>query len=112
MGRIALFLASMIILTASQAVAVDDVLTRAVKLYEKRHYGEAAGLLRSNAASLGQAKQGQVNLALGMTYFKNAVLHRELYLASAWASQDYLKKLSALRGAAGAVLSICTWVML
>ena len=98
MGRIALFLASMIILTASQAVAVDDVLTRAVKLYEKRHYGEAAGLLRSNAASLGQAKQGQVNLALGMTYFKNAVLHRELYLASAWASQDYLKKLSALRG--------------
>lgn len=98
MGRFALFLASMILMVLSQASAADDVLTRAVKLYEKRHYDEAVGLLRSSAASLGPAKQGPVNLALGMTYYKNAVLHRELYLASAWASQDYLKKLSALRG--------------
>jgi pentatricopeptide repeat protein len=98
MGRIALFLASLLLMVSSQAAAADDVLTRAVKLYEKRHYDEAAGLLRSNAESLGQAKQASVNLALGMIYFKNAVLHRELSLASAWASQDYLKKLSALRG--------------
>jgi hypothetical protein len=98
MGRFALFLTSVILLAASQASAVDDVMTKAVKLYEKRHYDEAAGLLRSGAASLGSAKQGSANLALGMIYFKNAVLHRELYLASAWASQDYLKKLSALRG--------------
>ncbi len=85
-------------LAASQALAADDVLTRAVKLYEKRHYEEAAALLRPNIASLGPAKQASANLALGMAYFKNAVLHRELYQASAWASQDYLKKLSALRG--------------
>ena len=98
MGRFVLFLVSMSFVIAAQASAADDVLTRAVKLYEKRHYDEAAGLLRASAASLGPAKQGSVNLALGMTYFKNAVLHRELYLASAWASQDYLKKLSALRG--------------
>ncbi len=98
MGRFALFLVSISLMVAAQASAADDVLTRAVKLYEKRHYDEAAGLLRSSAASLGPAKQGPVNLALGMTYYKNAALHRELYLASAWASQDYLKKLSALRG--------------
>jgi len=109
MARFVLFLASMVLLVSAQASAADDVLTRAVKLYEKRHYDEAVGLLRASAASLDQAKQGSANLALGMIYFKNAVLHRELYLASAWASQDYLKKLSALRGAAGAALSICTW---
>ncbi len=98
MGRFVLFFVSMSLIIAAQASGADDIVTKAVKLYEKRHYDEAAGLLRSNAASLGQAKQGSLNLALGMTYFKNAVLHRELYLASAWASQDYLKKLSALRG--------------
>ena len=98
MGRIVVFLVSMGIMVAGQVFAADDVMTKAVKLYEKRHYDEAAGLLRANAASLGQAKQSAANLALGMIYFKNAVLHRELYLASAWASQDYLKKLSALRG--------------
>jgi pentatricopeptide repeat protein len=98
MGRIVLFLVLMNLIIAAQASAADEVMTKAVKLYEKRHYEEAAGLLRANAASLGPAKQGSANLALGMTYFKNAVLHRELYLASTWASQDYLKKLSALRG--------------
>ena len=98
MGRFVLFLVSMSLMVATQASAADDVMTKAVKLYEMRHYDEAAGLLRASTASLGQAKQGPANLALGMTYFKNALLHRELYLASAWASQDYLKKLSALRG--------------
>ena len=97
MARFALFLVSMSLLVASQASAADDVMTKAVKLYEKRHYDEAAGLLRSNLASLGPAQQGSANLALGMIYFKNAMLHRELYLASAWASQGYLKKLSARR---------------
>ncbi len=98
MGRFAMFLAALSLIVSTQAMAADDVLTKAVKLYEKRHYDEAASLLRSNLASLGPAKQGPANLALGMTYFKNAALHRELYLASAWASQNYLKKLSALRG--------------
>ncbi len=98
MGRFALFLVSMSLIVATQASAADDALTRAVKLYEKRHYDEAASLLRSNLAALGSARQGPANLALGMTYFRNALLHRELYRASAWASQNYLKKLSALRG--------------
>jgi predicted negative regulator of RcsB-dependent stress response len=94
MGRFVLFFVSMGLIVAAQASGADDVLTRAVKLYEKRHYDEAAGLLRASTASIGPAKQGSADLALGMIYFKNAVLHRELYLASAWASQDYLKKLS------------------
>lgn len=83
---------------AAQASAADDVVMRAMKLYEKRHYVEAMNALRSEAASIDPAKQGTADLTLGMIYFKNAVLHRELYQASALATQDYLKKLSAAQG--------------
>jgi tetratricopeptide (TPR) repeat protein len=95
MRRFGLFLSSIILITAAQAYAADDVVTRAMKLYEKRHYGEAASVLREASASIEQGKKGASNLALGMIYFKNAVLHRELYHAAVVASQDYLKKLSA-----------------
>ena len=97
MGRtINIMLAVMV--TASSAYAADDAVTRAMKLLEKRHYEEAAGVLRGDPALSDPAKQGTANLALGMAYFKNAVLHRELYQASLSASQDYLKKLSAAQG--------------
>ncbi len=69
---------------------------KAMKLYEKRHYDEAAGVLRSGAVD--PSRQGAANLALGMVYFKNAVLHRELYRTSELVFQDYLKKLSAAQG--------------
>ena len=85
-------------IAAAQAFAADDVVTRAMKLYEKRHYDEAARMLRAESASIEQAKKGSANLALGMIYFKNAVLHRELYQAAVVTSQDYLKKLSAAQG--------------
>ena len=81
-----------------QAFAADDVVTRAMKLYEKRHYDEAASMLRAANASVESGKKGAANLALGMIYFKNAVLHRELYQSAVVASQDYLKKLSAAQG--------------
>ena len=87
-----------IILSTSSAYSADDTVTRAVKLFEKRHYEEAANLLRSEAASIDPAKQSSANLTLGMVYFKNALLHRELYRASLSTYQDYLKKLSAARG--------------
>jgi tetratricopeptide (TPR) repeat protein len=98
MRRLNLLLLSVILLAAAHAFAADDVVTRAMKLYEKRHYHEAARMLRAESASIEQGKKGSANLVLGMVYFKNAVLHRELYQAAAAASQDYLKKLSAAQG--------------
>jgi tetratricopeptide (TPR) repeat protein len=87
------------VLTAA-AYGADDAITRATKLYEKRHYEETASLLRAELVSIDQSKQGTANLILGMAYCKNAQLHRELYRAAATASQDYLKKLAAAHGLA------------
>jgi tetratricopeptide (TPR) repeat protein len=98
MGCFRVFISSIILFTATQAFAADDVVTRAMKLYEKRHYDEAATTLRVDSASIEQDKKGSANLVLGMIYFKNALLHRELYQAAIVASQDYLKKLSAAQG--------------
>ena len=85
----------LVFVTAGTVSSADDVVTRATRLFEKRHYEDAAGLLRSEASSLAPGGQGTANLLLGMIYFKNAVLHADLYQASTSASQDYLKKLSA-----------------
>jgi tetratricopeptide (TPR) repeat protein len=98
MRRFGLLLSSVILIAAAHAFAADDVVTRAMKLYERRHYHEAARSLRAEGASVEQGKKGSANLVLGMVYFKNAVLHRELYQAAVAASQDYLKKLSAAQG--------------
>jgi tetratricopeptide (TPR) repeat protein len=96
--RLGFFFLSLLLAGAAQAFAADDVVTRAMKLYEKRHYDEAARMLRAESASTEQAKKASANLALGMIYFKNAVLHRELYQAALVTSHDYLKKLSAAQG--------------
>jgi tetratricopeptide (TPR) repeat protein len=82
-----------LVFTASSAHAADAV-ARAMRLYERGHYDEAASVLRAP----GLSKQGAANLALGMVYLKNAVLHRELYAASLSVSREYLEKLSAIRG--------------
>lgn len=82
----------------SAAFGADDAVTRATKLFEKRHYGEAVSLLRAESGSIDRSNQGAANLVLGMAYFKNAQLHRELQQAAAAASQDYLKKLAAAQG--------------
>lgn len=91
-------LALFITLAAAPAYSADDVVVRAMKLYEKRHYEEAASLLRSELASLDAARRGSAHLTLGMIYLKNAGLHLELYRASSLATRDYLKKLSAAQG--------------
>jgi len=88
----------MIIATVAPAYSADDVVSRAMKLYEKRHYEEAAAAIRAEYASLDSAKRGAAQLTLGMIYLKNAELHRELYRVSSVVSQDYLKKLSAAPG--------------
>ncbi len=79
------------------AFGADDAVTRATRLYEKRHYEEASSLLRAESGSIDQSKQATANLVMGMSYLKNAQLHRELHQAAVAASQDYLKKLSAER---------------
>jgi hypothetical protein len=90
MGRFGVFLSSIILITAAQASGADDAVTRAMKLYEKRHYNEAASVLREESASIEQGRKGAAHLALGMIYFKNAVLHRELYRVALMATQDRL----------------------
>lgn len=98
MRRLGVILSWVILMAATRAFAADDVVTQAMKLYEKRHYDEAARMLRAGSASIEQGKKGAANLALGMIYFKNAMLHRELYQAAVVALEDYLKKLSTAQG--------------
>ena len=98
MKRFGLFLSSIILIIVAQASASDDGVTRAMKLYEKRHYVEAANVLREESGSVEQGRKGPADLTLGMIYLKNAALHRDLYQAALATSQDYLKKLSAARG--------------
>jgi len=82
------------------ALAADDVVTKAMKLYEKRHYTEAALSLTNDLAGIDKGRQGLANLALGMIYLKNSMLHRELHQAALGVSQDYLRKLAAAQGQA------------
>jgi tetratricopeptide (TPR) repeat protein len=80
------------------AYSADDTVARAMGLYEKRHYAEAAAALRADLLSVEQGKQGAAYLTLGMIYLKNAELHRDLYQESLSVHLDYLKKLAAARG--------------
>ncbi len=97
MKRFIIVVLAPVFMTAA-AFGAEDAVTRATRLYEKRHYGETVSLLRAETGSIDQKNQGTANLVLGMAYFKNAQLHRELQLAAATASQDYLKKLAAAQG--------------
>jgi len=84
----------------SAVPAADDAVARAMKLYEQRHYEDAALMLRTEITSLDPSRQGAANLTLGMIYLKNAELYRAFYEESLAATQDYLKKLSASKGSA------------
>ncbi len=87
-------------LAAGQAHSADDAVTRAMKLYEKRHYTEAATALRAELPSIAPGRQGAAHLTLGMLYLKNAELHKDLYQESLALHLDYLKKLAAAQGKA------------
>lgn len=82
----------------SIAFAADDPVTRAMKLYEKRHYTEAANLLSAELNNINASRQGPARLALGMAYLRNAELHRELFQTSVTATLDYRKRLAAAKG--------------
>jgi tetratricopeptide (TPR) repeat protein len=80
---------------AGPAPAADDILTKATKLLEKRHYDEAAAVLRPAIGTVEQAKQGVAYLTLGTAYLRSAELHRLLNQTAMTVGTDYLKRLSA-----------------
>jgi tetratricopeptide (TPR) repeat protein len=90
---------------ASAAFGADDPVARGTKLFEKRRYGEAVGVLRPYLSSTGSDVRGQAALILGAAYLKNAALHRALYRTSLAIHLDYLKKLSGERGRGGSSLA-------
>jgi tetratricopeptide (TPR) repeat protein len=83
------------IFPAISAHSSDDAASRAMKLYEKRHYAEAVVALRADLPSVEQGRQGAAYLTLGMIYLKNAELHHELYRESLSVHLDYLKKVAS-----------------
>ena len=96
------FWATVIVIVAAAAstpaYSADDPVGRAMKLYEKRHYAEAAFALKAEMGAIEPARQSAAQLTLGMLYLKNAELHRELYQTSVTATVDYLKKLATDQG--------------
>src|SRR3990172_10362306 len=90
---------------ASVAFCADDPVARGTKLFERRHYGEAAGVLQPYLSSAGSGAPGQAALILRAAYLKNAALHRALYRTSVAVHLDYLKTLSGERGRGGSSLA-------
>lgn len=80
------------------AAAAEDVTARAMKLYEKHSYEEAARTLRPRLAAMDASSQAAARLTLGMVYLRSAELYQELQRTALVIEQDYLKKLSAQRG--------------
>lgn len=90
---------AVMLLAAGAAHPADDPVARAMKLYEKHRYAEAITLLRSEMSSIDAPRQSAARLTLGMSYLKNAELHRRLYRMSSAVYADYLGKLSSRGGA-------------
>src|SRR5262245_13092738 len=88
-------------LSAGAASAADDALARATRLYERHQYEEAAQGLRADLPALSPSSHPTAWLTLGAIYLGNAELHRELYQTALVVQLDYLKRLAAVRGAAG-----------
>lgn len=84
---------------ATHAVAAEDVTARAMKLYEKHSYEEAARLLRPQLQALDAGSQPAARLTLGMIYLRSAELYQALQNTALLIEQDYLKKLAGQRGA-------------
>jgi tetratricopeptide (TPR) repeat protein len=101
-GRVGVgLLSATLALRAVAASAADDPTTRAMRLYEKHHYEEAARTLQADMPALDPAKSATAYLTLGMIYLDSAELHRDLYQAGKTIQLDYLKRLAAVRGADG-----------
>jgi tetratricopeptide (TPR) repeat protein len=79
---------------AASAPESGDVTVRALKLYEKHRYADAARLLQSEISATETEKQSSVNLALGMTYLGSGKMYRDLQKTALVIEQDYLTQLA------------------
>ncbi|HUX91418.1 MAG TPA: hypothetical protein VMV48_12100 [Gallionellaceae bacterium] len=84
----------LLLLMAAPAIAADDATARALRLYEKHRYEEAARVLRPELASMDSSHQAAASLALGMIYLNSAALYRDLHQTALLVELDYLGKLS------------------
>jgi tetratricopeptide (TPR) repeat protein len=84
----------LLLVAAGPVMAADDVTDRALKLYEKHRYEEAAHLLRPELAAMDISRQAAASLALGMIYLASAKLYRELHQSALVIELDYLTQLS------------------
>jgi tetratricopeptide (TPR) repeat protein len=96
--RVAVVLWAAVVVMAGPASAADDVVARAMRLYEARHYEDAARTLQAALPSLDASKRPAAHLALGMIYLGSAELHGELYRVGTTIQLDYLKKLAGASG--------------
>lgn len=84
---------------AAPARGAEDPASLGAKLLEKRHYAAAIAVLRPVAGSARPGAGGKPLLTLGVAYVRNAELHRALHRTAVAVRLDYLKRLSAERGA-------------
>lgn len=94
MMRMRLIAAGLGLLLAYGAGAAEEVTARALKLYEKHQYDEAARALLPEMQGIEASRLPSASLALGMIYLGGAELYRELYKAALVIEADYLKQLS------------------
>jgi tetratricopeptide (TPR) repeat protein len=94
MKKVALICA-LIILRGYGSYAADDPIKNSMKLYKQNHYEDAASLILPYLSEATPQQQGKTYLSLGLIYFANAKLYRELYHSSTAVQLDYLTKLLA-----------------
>lgn len=87
----------LLLLTAGYVVAAEDLTVRAMKLYEKHHYEEAAKLLRPQLTAMEPGQKAAASLALGVNYLGSAMLYRDLHQTALKIELDYLRQLSRQR---------------
>jgi hypothetical protein len=93
-----IFVAILLAAWLTAPALAQDLTARAMKLYEKHLYDEAARLLHPAINSLDEATQPGARLALGMIYLRSAELYFELQRNAVVIQSDYLKKLTLQKG--------------
>ncbi len=87
----------LLMLIAGLALSSEDATTRALRLYERRHYEEAEQLLRPAMPGMEAGQRAAASLALGMNYLASAELYQALFRSALLIEEDYLKLLAKQR---------------
>lgn len=82
------------VLTSADLMAADDVTARAMKLYEKHYFEDAARLLHPALPAIDSSRRASASLLLGMIHLGSARLYRELHRTATGIELDYLILLS------------------